>query len=68
MTTFRDTMMLLTLKRQNFVHIFVILKYYAKYGLDPVPDWIRNRIRSKLSKVGTGTAINTGKRNPKKLL
>jgi hypothetical protein len=47
MTTFRDTMMLLTLKRQNFVHNFVILKNYAKYGLDPVRDWIRNRNRNK---------------------
>jgi hypothetical protein len=35
MTTFWETMLLLTLKNQDFVQFFFLT---AKYGLDPVPD------------------------------
>ncbi len=41
-STFWKTMLLLTVKRQYFVHIS------AKYGLDPVPDRDRDWERNKL--------------------
>jgi hypothetical protein len=63
MTTLLETMLLLTLKRQDFCTNSFSLKNCAKYGLDPLPDLDpeldpesdRNR---NFSKVGTEAAPN----------
>jgi hypothetical protein len=36
--TFWEIMLILTLKRQDFVQIFLFLENYAKYCLDPDPE------------------------------
>jgi hypothetical protein len=48
--TFLETMLLLTLKRQDFVQ-FLLLKYCARYCLEPEPE-------PKLQEPKTGTGIN----------
>jgi hypothetical protein len=53
MTTFWPTMLLLTLKQQDFVQK-IYLKNCAKYGLDPDPE-----SELKFTKVGTGTGTNS---------
>jgi hypothetical protein len=70
MTTFWETMLLLTLKRQDFVPIF----FCSKYGMDPAPDLDSepelfhsrngNHMHRKSVLTGSGYEIQPMRRNP----